>query len=194
MASSKTGSVQQDRMALLLTGHAIFHLPPAPAAAMLAATNVTTLTQETAMTTTRLNHAVNMTVTWVDTTASLTGGTFTLVGRDQDNKPVSEVFVYTAAGAYIGVVAFSYLASIICNLTGTFTGAGDETVAVASATKFGLPVGQNGELVSVFKDLHAGTVGTVGVYNRTYGTVIPASAPNADHTQEWFYTYKVRLL
>jgi hypothetical protein len=193
MASVMTGAKQSEKMKLLLTGHLFLHLPAAPAAALLAATNITTLTQETAMTTKQIAHAVNITVTIVDTTASLTGGTFTLVGRDQDGKPVSEVFTYTAAGAYTGNVAFSYVERIIFALTGTFTGAGDETVAVATATKIGLPVGQDGELVSVWKDVHAGSIGTVGVYNRTYGTIIPASAPNADHTQEFYYTYKVKL-
>lgn len=194
MASTRTGSTQQDRMALILTGHVCYDLADPPAAALLAATNVTSLTQETAITTASGGYPANVTVTWVDTTASLTGGTFTLVGRDQDNKPTSEVFVYTAVGAYTGNVAFSHLATIKCALTGTFTSAGDETVAVATGTKFGLPVGQNGELMSVWKDVHAGNIGAVGVYNRTYATVIPANAPNNDHSQEWYYTYKVKLL
>jgi hypothetical protein len=192
--STKTGSRQQEKMSFYLSGYAVYPLPPAPATEIVAATNVISLTQETVMTTTAVNHAVNMTVTWVDTTPSLTGGTFTLVGRDQDGKPVCEVFTYVAAGAYTGDVAFSYITSIICNLTGTLTAPADETVAVATGTKFGLPVGMNGELVSVWKDVHDNAIGTVGVYNRTYGTVIPASAPNANHAQEFYYTYKVKML
>jgi len=193
MASVQTGISQQEKMKLILTGHVTYIKAPAPATALLAATNITTLTQSTALTTKQVSHPVNVTVTIVDTTASITGGTFTLIGRDQDGKPVSEVFTYTAAGVYTGNVAFSYIERIVFNLTGTFTGAGDETVAVATGTKYGLPVGQNGELVEVWKDVHEGASGTVGVYNRTYATVIPASAPNADHQQEFFYTYKVRL-
>jgi len=192
--STRTGSRQQEKMSFYLSGRAHYPLPPAPATALLAATNVTSLTQETAITTAAINHAVNVTVTWVDTTASLTGGTFTIVGRDQDGKPASEVFTYVAAGAYTGNVAFSYVTSIICALTGALTGAGDETVAVETGTKFGLPVGMNGELVSVWKDVHANAIGAVGVYNRTYATVIPASPPNADHAQEFYYTYRVKMM
>ena len=190
---ARTGSMQPDKMKLMLTGHVCYDLADPPAVALVAATNILSLTQQTVMTTLQVSYPCNAVVTIVDTTASLTGGTFYLIGKDQDGVPVTESFTYTAAGVYTGNVAFSYLESILFALTGTLTGAGDETVAVASGTKFGLPVGVGGELVSVWKDVHAGTSGAVGVFNRTYATVIPASAPNNDHSQEWFYTYKVPL-
>jgi len=180
---------------LYLTGHAVYTAPPAVNTTFVAITNVTSLTQETVMTTLQVNHPVNAIVLMVDTTASLTGGTVSLVGRDQDGKPATEIFTYTGAGTYTGNVAWSYLSSIIFALTGTFTSAGDETVHVHTGTKFGLPVGQNGKLISVWKDVHAGTIGTVGVYDKTYATVVPASAPGAgDHVQEFFYTYRVDLM
>ena len=188
-----SGSMQTEKMKLLMTGHVCYSLADPPATALVAATNILSLTQQTVMTTLQVGYPVNATVTIVDTTASLTGGTFSLIGKNQDGVPTTEVFTYTVPGAYTGNVAWSYLESILFALTGTLTGAGDETVAVATGTKFGLPVSPNGELVSVWKDVHAGNSGAVGVYNRTYATVIPASAPNNDHDQEWFYTYKLKL-
>jgi len=190
---SKTGSAGLDKMKLNLTGYVFYHLPPAPHGDHVAITNVTTLTQEIAMTTFQYNHPANVEVLWVDTTATLTGGTFSIVGRDSDGVPTTEIFTYVAAGTYVGNVAFNYVERLICNLTGTFTGAGDETVHVHSGHKMGLPVGQGGELVSVWKSMHAAAIDVVGVYNRTYATVIPASDPAGDHTQEFWYTYKMPL-
>jgi len=190
-----SGSMQLEKMKLLMTGHVCYDLADAPAVALVAATNITALTQQTVMTTLQVSYPVNAIVTIVDTTPSLTGGTFSLIGRNQDGVPTTETFTYVAAGAYTGNVAWSYVESILFALTGTFTAPADETVAVATGTKMGLPVGPNGELVSVWKDVHAGTLGgAVGVYNRTYSTVIPANAPNNDHSQEFFYTYKVKLV
>jgi hypothetical protein len=190
---SKTGSAGLDKMKLTMTGFVHYDLPEAPNTTLVAITNVTTLTQEIAMTTFQVSYPVNALILMVDTTASLTGGTMALVGRNQDGVPTTELFTYTAAGTYTGEVAWSYLERIIFALTGAFTGAGDETCHVHTGTKFGLPVGQGGELMSVWKSSHACVIDAVGVYNRTYGTVIPASAPNADHTQQWWYTYKVPL-
>lgn len=188
-----SGSTQSEKMKLLLTGYVCYDLADPPATALVAATNILSLTQQTVMTTFQVGYPVNAVVTIVDTTASLTGGLFYLIGKDQDGVPTTEPFTFGAAGAYTGNVAWSYLESILFALTGTLTGAGDETVAVATGTKYGLPTGPDGELISVLKDIHAGDSGTVGVFNRTYRTVIPASAPNNDHSQAWLYTYKVKL-
>lgn len=188
-----TGSYQSEKTAPLLAGRAVFAAPAAAANNTLkAATNVTTLTQSL----TPITQPVvprNVTLTFVDTTVSITGGTFTVTGIDQNGKSVSEVHTITGAGVSTGSVAFASVVSVVCALTGTFTGAGDETLAIGVGLKHGLPVGIDGKLEEVFKALHNNANEAVGTVDKTYATVIPTSASNADHNQEFWYSYKARI-
>ena len=194
---SVTGTYQGEKMAPLLAGRIVYKAPAATADNTLkAATNITTLTQ-TLTPTTQPVMPRNVVLTVVDTTPSLTGGTMTIIGIDQNGKSVSEVFIYSVPAAYIGSVAFALVKSVVCALTGTFTGAGDETMAIGVRDAFGLPVGIDGKLEEVFKFMHADAdvavvPGSIDRVNGTYN-VPNAQVSNADHDQGFLYTYKSRV-
>jgi len=194
---SVTGTYQGEKMAPLLAGRIVFKVPAAPANNVLkAATNITTLTQALTLTTQPVMPR-NVTLTLVDTTPSLTGGIITVIGIDQNGKSVSEVHTYTVAGLYAGAVAFAKVTSVVCALAGTFTGAGDETMAIGTADVFGLPVGIDGKLEEVFKFMHADAdvaivPASIDRVNGTYN-VPNAQVSNADHDQGFLYTFKVRI-
>jgi len=192
-----SGTYQGEKMAPLFAGRIIYKVPAAPAVNVLkGATNITTLTQSLTPTTQPVMPR-NVTLTMVDTTPSLTGGTITVVGIDQNGKSVSEVHTYSVAGLYTGAVAFASVKSVNCALTGTFTGAGDETMAIGVGDIFGLPVGINGKLEEVFKFMHADAdvavvPASIDRVNGTYN-VPNAQVSNADHDQGFLYTYKSRV-
>jgi len=194
---SVTGTYQGEKMAPLLAGRIVYKAPAAPAVnVLMAATNITTLTQ-TLTPTTQPVMPRNVTLTVVDTTPSLTGGTITVIGIDQNGKSVSEVHTYTVAGLYTGAVAFAKVKSVVCALTGTFTGAGDETMAIGVGDVFGIPVGIDGKLEEVFKFMHADAdvavvPASIDRINGTYN-VPNAQVSAADHDQGFLYSYKARI-
>ena len=200
MASVVTfGSLQKAKKAPLLTKR---YYATAPAAAAVNLVKTSTNLNETTSATaagqsltslTQPQVPRNVTITIVDTTASITSGYVAVTGLDVSGKPVTEVFAITGAGLYTGYVPFAVITEpiLLYSFVGV-AGSGDETIQVGLGTKHGLPMGPQEELVAVFKELHAGTTGAVGTVDKTYGTVIPTSASNADHAQEWWYLTQLR--
>lgn len=192
-----TGSYQSEKGAPLLAGRIVYKAPAAPAVnVLMAATNLVTLAK-TFTPTAQPVMPRNVTLTVVDTTLSLTGGTITVIGIDVNGKSVSEVHTYTVAGLYTGAVAFASVKSVVTAFTGTVTGAADETVAIGVADIFGIPVGIDGKLEEIFKFMHADAdvaivVANIDRVNGTY-SVPAAQVSNADHDQGFCYTFKARL-
>ncbi len=180
MSTPTIGSVQKTKMSIEAAMCYSLPVPAAPGTEEIkAATNIANgalgaLTQP--------KFPRNVVVTIVDTTPSITAGIVTIVGTDQDGNPVTEVYDCAAGvGTYTGNIAFAKIASITLANFATLGGAGDETIAIGSGTKIGLPCGLNGRLVRVVKSVHNMADEAIGTVNATYRTLIPTNAPNADH-------------
>lgn len=183
MSTPSIGAVQKSKMSIVEAKVYTMPIPTAPAAALKAATQIANAVWAL---TTQPPYPANLVLTFVDTNGSLTQGTVTVVGLDQDGVPVTEVFTYTGVGAFAGSVAFSKVVSVTLSDFATIAGA-DETLAIALGTKIGLPCGMNGRLVRVFKSVHHMADEAVGTVNSVYKTIIPTNAPAADHNILFYY-------
>lgn len=133
----------------------------------------------------------SMVVTVVDTTGSIVAGTVTITGVDANGNPVSEVIDCSAgAGTYQGSVPFAVVGSVVTAGFTVLGGGGDETIAVGSSTKLGLPTMIGGSVESVYKACVDGANEAVGTVSTTYGTIIPTTAPNGTRDFDFWYRAK----
>jgi hypothetical protein len=133
----------------------------------------------------------NMVVTVVDTTGSIVAGTLTIVGTDVNGQGVSEAIDCSAgAGTYTGNVPFARVGSVTASGFTVLGGAGDETIAVGSGGKLGLPTMIGGTLNSVYKSCVGGVDEAVGTVSTTYSTIIPTSTPDNSKDFDFWYVAK----
>lgn len=128
-----------------------------------------------------------------DANASISNGTVTLVGVDQNGNGITDTLTFTAAGAQNSVKAFAVLLSATWTLvTGTVTG-GSDTMAIGFGPALGLPA----TVDAVYdKLLHATFDGgnETGTFNATYGTYNPSGTMNAAKAVEVQYLYKIPII
>lgn len=133
----------------------------------------------------------NMVVTVVDTTGSITVGTLTIVGVDVNGQGVTETFDCSGgAGTYTGNVPFAKVTSVTASGFATLGGSGDETIAVGSGGKLGLPTMLGGSVESVYKACVDGADEAVGTVSTTYGTITPTTAANGTRDFDFWYRAK----
>ena len=86
--------------------------------------------------------ASRLLITIVDTTDSLTAGTITILGEDENSRIVTEVLdCSNGAGIYVSTKAWTVITSITTSLFATLNGAGDETIKVEyPSTEEGKPL------------------------------------------------------
>lgn len=130
----------------------------------------------------------NLSLTVVDTTPSIVAGYIEIVGLNQNGELVEEdVDISDGAGTYYTVNAFSHVSSVTPRDMSVLGGSGDETLAVGSSTKIGVPFPVNGILVDFFKACIDGADEAIGTVSRTYGTIIPTTAPNGTRDYDFWY-------
>lgn len=136
----------------------------------------------------------NLVLTVVDTTASIVAGYIEVVGLNQNGELIEEdVDVSDGAGTYYTDNAFSHVSSVTPRDMSVLGGSGDETLAVGSSTKLGLPFPVNGRLVDVFKSDVDGADEAIGTVNRTYGTIIPTTAPDNSKDFDFWYNTEYQM-
>jgi hypothetical protein len=188
-----------------MTGFASFWEPDAVsansgAAAIVTEVDMNTLTGYTtaaggaATVAAQADYARNLLVFITDANASVTGGTVTVVGTDQNGEGISEDFTMTGGGTetLTGSKAFAHVTSVtVKSVTGT-AGAGDK-VAVGIGNKLGLPASPDAIYGRLVKATYDGGDES-GTFNATYGTYAPAGTLNASDEVEVSYTYRVPIV
>ena len=128
-----------------------------------------------------------------DANATITNGTVTLVGLDQNGNGITDTLTFTAAGAVNGVKAFSVLNSATWALVSGTVTATIDTMALGFGPALGCPAGPD----AIFVDLlHASFDGgqETGTFSRTYGTYNPTGTMNAAKAVEVTFLYKVPIV
>jgi hypothetical protein len=136
----------------------------------------------------------------VDADASITEGTITIIGTDQNGAAVTEVFTLT--GGTDNKVSTKAFASVTSAEFSDVHGAGPgDTVSVGVTDALGL-VGCQVPAASGY-NVYIASVGdaaakglefareAVGVVDATAGTIIPTTAPNGTRDYQFIYTYAV---
>jgi hypothetical protein len=129
----------------------------------------------------------SLVITVVDSTPGIVAGLVTITGKNALGQTISEV-VNCAAGAatYLTNNAFSIVSTVVTSNFSVLGGGGDETIAVGSGLKLGLPVKY---LRDIFKACVDGADEAVGTVNLTYGTIITTTAPNGTRDYDFWFRY-----
>lgn len=134
-------------------------------------------------------------ILWItDANSTVTGGTVTVTGQDQNGDPIEEDFTIpgTGSGSVTGTKAFSYVrGALIKSVTGT-AGAGDK-VALGTGAAFGCPGAPNCKYIRDIKSTFDGA-DEAGTFSKTYGLYTPAGTPNGAKAIEVLYLYKIAFI
>lgn len=134
----------------------------------------------------------NMVCYLVDANATITAGTVTIYGLNQNGEAVSEVIAITATTVMTGVVAFSKVTAAVWALVSGTVTATDDTIAIGVGNKLGLPGAPGCVYEEVINKAFDGDA-DAGTFNKTYGTYLPAGTMNGAKPVEVFYTYRAPL-
>jgi hypothetical protein len=127
-----------------------------------------------------------------DANATITNGTVTIVGLDQNGVGISDVLTFTAAGAQTTVKAFSKIVSATWALvSGTVTGTSD-TISLGAGASLGLPAAPGALYGRLIKGTFDGA-DDLGTFSSTYGLYVPAGTMDGAKAVEVLYTYKLKL-
>lgn len=192
-------SSQREQGWLKLMGYAHYAQPIVQAAnsgacAIVTAVGISTLTAGAlTIALPKPDYPRNMVCYLVDANASITAGTVTIYGLDQNGVATSEVIAITATTVMSGVVAFSQVTAAVWALvSGTVTGGGTDTIAIGVGNKLGLPAGPGAVYEAYLNSSFDGDA-DAGTLNTTYGTYLPAGTMNGAKPMEVFYRYKLPL-
>ena len=170
-----------------LAGHVNYDNPAAPGTTDIV--NTANLTNTALTIAAQPDVPRNVVVTVVDTTPGITAGVVTITGKNVLGNTVIEVIDCAAgAGTYTGNHAFATITSVVTSNFTVLGGAGDETIAVGSGGKLGLPVRY---LKAVVKACVDGADETVGTVSTTYNTITPTTAANGTRDFDFWYTHYV---
>ena len=127
-----------------------------------------------------------------DANATITNGTVTIVGIDQNGNGISDVLTFTAAGAQTSVKAFAHITSATWALvTGTVTGTSD-TISLGAGASLGLPAGVGAIYERLVKAAFDGG-DDAGTLSTTYGLYVPAGTMNGAKAVEVTFKYKMPI-
>jgi hypothetical protein len=127
-----------------------------------------------------------------DANATITNGTVTIFGLDQNGVGISDVLTFVAAGAQTTVKAFSKIVSATWALvSGTVTGTSD-TISLGAGASLGLPAVPG----AIYDKLVKGTfdgADDLGTFSKTYGLYVPAGTMDVAKAVEVTYNYKIQI-
>lgn len=134
----------------------------------------------------------NLIAILTDVNASITGGTVTVYGLDQNGEAISEVFTFTAAGTQTGNKAFSKVSAAVWALTSGTVTASDDKIAIGVGNKLGLPAGPGAVYEEMLNRTFDGDADT-GTFNKTYGTYLPSGTLNGAKEIDLTYRFRVPI-
>jgi hypothetical protein len=192
--------MQVDPKMQLLVGRADFALPDVVEANAGASTIVTevaisTLTLGALTIAAQPDYPRNLRVFITDANSTVTGGTVTVVGQDQNGEPITEVFTLSTAAAattITGTLAFSKVVSATWALVGGTVTASDDTVAIGIGAAMGLAAAPGAVYQRLIKATFYGG-DEAGTFSATYGTYTPAGTLNGAKPLEVLFHYKLPL-
>jgi len=127
-----------------------------------------------------------------DANASITNGTVTFVGTDQNGVGISDTLTFTAAGAQTTVKAFAHVTAATWALvSGTVTGSSD-TISVGYGASLGLPAAPNCIYDKLVKAEFNGA-DEAGSFSATYGLYNPAGTMDGAKAVEVTFNYKIEI-
>lgn len=127
-----------------------------------------------------------------DANASITGGTVTIFGLDQNGEGISDVLTFTAAGTVNGVKAFSKITSATWALTGGTVTASDDKIALGAGPALGLRAAPEAIYDRLIKGTFDGA-DDLGTFSKTYGLYTPAGTMNGAKAVEVLFSYKEQI-
>lgn len=134
----------------------------------------------------------NLIAILTDANATITSGTVTVTGLDQNGEAISEVFTFAAAGTQTGVKAFSKVSSATWALVSGTVTTTDDKMAIGVGDKLGVPAGPG----AIYEEFLCGVFdgdADAGTFNKTYGTYDPAGTMNGAKPVEVYYRYRVPM-
>jgi len=127
-----------------------------------------------------------------DANASITNGTVTIVGVDQNGVGISDTLTFTAAGAQTTVKAFAHITSATWALvSGTVTNTSD-TISLGAGASLGLPADPGAIYEKLVKATFDGG-DDAGTFSKTYGLYVPAGTMDGAKEVLVVYNYKVQI-
>lgn len=127
-----------------------------------------------------------------DANSSITGGTVTIVGIDQNGVGITDVIAVTGAGSFTGVKAFAKVTSATWALvSGTVTNTSD-TVAIGFGPALGLPAAPGATYKRLIKAAFD-DADDLGTFSATYGLYTPAGTMNGAKLVEVTFLFSVPI-
>ncbi|MFA6972684.1 MAG: hypothetical protein WC208_14975 [Gallionella sp.] len=127
-----------------------------------------------------------------DANATITNGTLTIVGLDQNGIGISDILTFTAAGAQTTVKAFAKVVSVTWALvTGTVTTTSD-TMSLGYGASLGLPA-CNGAIYEKLVKAEFNGSNDAGTLSTTYGLYVPAGTLDGAKPLEVTFNYKIPI-
>jgi hypothetical protein len=127
-----------------------------------------------------------------DANATITGGTVTIVGQDQNGDNISDVIAITGAGSFDGAKAFAKVVSATWALTGGTVTTTDDKVAIGYGPALGLQAPIGAKYDRLIKGVFDG-LDDLGTFSKTYGLYTPAGTMNGAKTVVVSFLYKLLL-
>jgi hypothetical protein len=134
----------------------------------------------------------NMVCYLVDANASITAGTVTIYGLDQNGEAVSDVIAITGTTVMSGVRAFSKVTAAVWALVSGTVTTTDDTIAIGVGNKLGLPAGPGAVYEEMLNRTFDGDA-DAGTFNKTYGTYLPAGTLNGAKEIDLTYRFRVPI-
>jgi hypothetical protein len=128
-----------------------------------------------------------------DADSSVSAGTVTIVGKDQNGTAVSEVVTLTGGTATkVTTKAYSHVTSAtVASLAGN---TGSDHISIGVDTALGLPTGPGFTGFAVHKANAQNADEAVGTVDATAGTVVPTTAADGAKNFEFWYTANVPVV
>jgi hypothetical protein len=131
----------------------------------------------------------------IDADSSISAGTVTLAGIDQNGTAISEAFSLTGGTKNLTTAkAFASLTSVV--VAGCVGAVAPDTISIGITDALGL-VSQQIPASSgyvVYLEYLNGTLEAIGTVDAVAGTIVPSTHPNGVHNYRFFYTFSVTEL
>lgn len=183
---------------LALIGHGNFEKPIVAAAnaggcAVVTDVSISTLTDGVLTIAAQMDYPRTVRGYMTDANGSITSGTVTVVGVDQNGVGVTDILTFTANGVAVnGVKAFSKITSATWALgSGTVT-ATDDKIAIGAGPALGLPAAPNATYDRLVKGVFDGGDES-GTFSKTYGLYTPAGTMNGAKNVSVDFLYTLPL-
>lgn len=188
-------SLGKDHQVMALVGNASFALPVvananAGACTIVSDVSISTLTAGALTIAAQPDYPRTLRVVITDANGTITGGTVTIVGLDQNGVGITDIITVTGAGTFEGAKAFSKVTSATWALTGGTVTTTSDKVAVGVSGKLGLPAAPHAKYKRLIKGTFNGA-DDLGTFSATYGLYTPAGTMDGAKAVEVQYLFEI---